>query len=38
VFISGNWLLTDSGTPSVYFIDSHPILSITSDIPEDTFK
>jgi hypothetical protein len=38
VSISGNWLLVDSDTPSVYFIDSHPTLTATSNIPEDVFK
>ena len=38
VSISGNWLLADSETSSVYFIDSHPILTATSNIPDDIFK
>ena len=38
VSVSGNWLLVKSDTPSVYFIDKHPTLTVTSNIPEDTFK
>jgi hypothetical protein len=38
VSISENWLLADSETPSVYFVDSHPTLTVKSNIPEDTFK
>lgn len=36
VSLSGNWLLVSSDdTISVYFIDSHPKLRVTANIPED---
>lgn len=38
VSVSGNWLLVNSDMPSVYFVDTHPTLTVTSNIPEDTFK
>lgn len=38
VSLSGNWLVVNSETPLVYFVDSHPTLKVQSNLPEDAFK
>lgn len=36
--MSQNWFLTASSTPQISFINSDPILSVYSNLPDDVFK
>ena len=36
--VSQNWGLDNSGTPKVFHINSVPVLSVQSNLPEDVFK
>jgi len=38
VKVSQNWFLTGSSTPQISFINSDPILSVYSNLPDDVFK
>ena len=36
--VSSYWVLVDSSSPQVRFVNDAPILSVSSHLPDDTFK
>lgn len=38
VKVSQNWFLTASATPQISYINSDPVLSVYSNLPDDVFK
>ena len=36
--ISENWIFVDSSSPQVHYVNSAPVLEVSSHLPDDTFK
>lgn len=32
--ISGNWLLVEGLSPTIYYVNNHPVLSVKTNLPE----